>query len=285
MQSIFRALQYIESHLDQDISIKQLSEVSFISQFHMARVFKTLTGYSPMEYVRYRRLTEAAKQLALGNETVLSIGLGVGYNSHASFTKAFINRFQITPKTCKEKFELLKYKFVEPIKNLNIMSISISKPKIVEHVNLTIAGLVGHSGNADQIFNKVYKMQDKIKHISMPAVCNAIWFDPYNENKEEFYNFVGFPVMAAEDLPKDVEAYPIYLKKAAVFEHTGDYASFQKFSASVHGEWFPKSDLEYSGYESDYLTSIQMTYESDKTDSSKSLEKQQVTWLEIIPIQ
>lgn len=42
MQSIFRALNYIEKNLDQEISIKELAEFSFISPFHMARVSKHL---------------------------------------------------------------------------------------------------------------------------------------------------------------------------------------------------------------------------------------------------
>ena len=65
MQSIERAVWYIETHFANEISLDDIAEFGGVSRFHMSRSFGTITGSPVMTYVRGRRLTAAAQKLLL----------------------------------------------------------------------------------------------------------------------------------------------------------------------------------------------------------------------------
>ena len=67
MNPVAKALWFIESHLDGEISLAEVAEVAGVSRFHLVRAFGDTTGFSVMRYVRARRLTQAAEALAGSN--------------------------------------------------------------------------------------------------------------------------------------------------------------------------------------------------------------------------
>src|SRR4051812_27907723 len=48
---IRRAIEFMEGHLEQDLSLKQIAAASYLSPFHFARLFKKLTGITPHAYL------------------------------------------------------------------------------------------------------------------------------------------------------------------------------------------------------------------------------------------
>jgi len=66
MDPIKKALWCIESRFTTPLSLDEIAEVSGVSRFHLSRAFGVATGRSVMRYVRERRLSEAARQLADG---------------------------------------------------------------------------------------------------------------------------------------------------------------------------------------------------------------------------
>ena len=53
-----KAVWYIESHLDSELSLESIAEASGVSRFHLSRAFATSTGTSLAGYMRGRRLSE-----------------------------------------------------------------------------------------------------------------------------------------------------------------------------------------------------------------------------------
>ncbi len=92
-----RAIQYLEQHLDGDLSLPELAEVANFSPFHFHRVFRALTGEGVAEHVRRLRLERAAARLRTTSRSVLEIALEAGYQVHESFTRAFEAAFHMTP--------------------------------------------------------------------------------------------------------------------------------------------------------------------------------------------
>jgi AraC family transcriptional regulator len=58
--------------------------------------FAVSTGLSLIRYVRARRLSEAARELAQGADDILGLALDAGYGSHESFTRAFVGQSGLT---------------------------------------------------------------------------------------------------------------------------------------------------------------------------------------------
>ena len=95
-ERIRRMLQFIESHLSEELTIEGLAEKFFISRYHMMRLFKKETGQSVYEYLTERRLFLARELIRQGLPATESC-FQAGFGSYSSFTRAFGKRFGTTP--------------------------------------------------------------------------------------------------------------------------------------------------------------------------------------------
>ena len=83
------AISYMESHLQDDISAQDVAEQVYVSPFFFQRGFSVMTGYGVSEYIRNRRLSQAAADLRYTDDRVIDIALRYCYDTPESFTKAF----------------------------------------------------------------------------------------------------------------------------------------------------------------------------------------------------
>lgn len=94
---IQRTILHIQTHLSTDLDAGALASVAGFSPHHFHRVFRGMVGESVMDYTRRLRLEQAAMRLKYGQEGVLDVALGVGYQSHEGFTRAFTSHFGVAP--------------------------------------------------------------------------------------------------------------------------------------------------------------------------------------------
>lgn len=86
---IQKSIDYIEEHLTEDITLDNLADIAFFSKYHFHRLFKSSIGKTVMEYVRERRLAQAAHELIFSAKTIAHIAYSLSFNSHDAFDKAF----------------------------------------------------------------------------------------------------------------------------------------------------------------------------------------------------
>jgi AraC-like DNA-binding protein len=102
--SITRALEYLNSHYGEKISVEDLARVANLSTSHFSRVFKEQTSMSPVEYIMMIRL-DCAKRMLRANEKSLSeIALDCGFNSSSYFYQCFTREFNISPSDYRKNF-------------------------------------------------------------------------------------------------------------------------------------------------------------------------------------
>lgn len=98
IQAVQRMQDYIESHLQDPVSLKDLARASGYSPWHAGRIFKAHTGHTLFDYLRGRRLSAAAMLLRDGSPRVLDVAMDFVFDSHEGFTRAFGKRFGISPR-------------------------------------------------------------------------------------------------------------------------------------------------------------------------------------------
>ncbi|KAH2825393.1 hypothetical protein KXV85_011087 [Aspergillus fumigatus] len=98
-----RVLDYIASHLDEDISLQDLAGIAGYSPYHFAHMFKLATGSPPQRYISRMRLDNAMAELARGELPLVQIALNAGFSSQASFTRAFSRATGMTPKEYRRR--------------------------------------------------------------------------------------------------------------------------------------------------------------------------------------
>ena len=90
------AVQYIDSHLTEDLDIDALAEAFFISKYHMMRLFRQETGFTIHTYLSQRRLLNA-RGLIEGGMRATEACYRSGFRSYSSFTRAYGKHFGTTP--------------------------------------------------------------------------------------------------------------------------------------------------------------------------------------------
>ncbi|BDA74058.1 hypothetical protein CAL7716_082240 [Calothrix sp. PCC 7716] len=93
-----QALDYIHTHLDEDLSLVQIAEVVNISPTYFASLFKITTGNSPHQYVIQQRVERAKMLLSKTDLAISDIALQVGFSSQSHLTQQFKRFTGMTPK-------------------------------------------------------------------------------------------------------------------------------------------------------------------------------------------
>lgn len=84
-----RLLEFVEAHLESDISVEDMAKVLGLSRFHFSRVFKATTAQSPYQFLLERRIQRAKILLRSSSLSVADIAMKCGFRSVAQFQEAF----------------------------------------------------------------------------------------------------------------------------------------------------------------------------------------------------
>ena len=89
LENLSNAIEYIEKNLDSDISVDAAAQIACCSTYYFQRMFTYVAGISLSEYIRRRRMSQAAFELQRTDKKVLDIALKYGYSSPTAFNRAF----------------------------------------------------------------------------------------------------------------------------------------------------------------------------------------------------
>ena len=95
---LVKAREHIDAHLFEPLSLPALAAEAGLSAFHFSRAFGARFGFSPMAYVRTRRLATAAERLeAKSAPPLVELAFDCGFDSQEAFTRAFKRVFGVPP--------------------------------------------------------------------------------------------------------------------------------------------------------------------------------------------
>ena len=92
-----RVRDYVEAHLDEDLSLTMLADIACLSPYHFSRSFKQSIGVGPQRYVIQRRLERAKTLLQRTREPLALIALEAGFGDQSHFTTIFRREMGVTP--------------------------------------------------------------------------------------------------------------------------------------------------------------------------------------------
>lgn len=98
---IQKAIDYVEEHLTEPIEYEEAAKRACSSSFHFQRVFSIICGFTLGDYIRFRRLSLAGRELAEKNRKVIDVALKYGYDTPESFTRAFTRFHGASPTQIK----------------------------------------------------------------------------------------------------------------------------------------------------------------------------------------
>ena len=100
-----RTAEYIEKHLNEKITLKDLAKVSGYSVYHLIRIFDAAIGETIGSYIRKRRLAVTAEALLNTEKRVLDIALESGFGSSEAFSRSFKSVYGLSPYAYRKRGE------------------------------------------------------------------------------------------------------------------------------------------------------------------------------------
>ena len=158
IKSFNDTIDYLETVLDDEIDEKKVTQLSGYSYSMFSRLFSILTETTLSEYLRSRRLTEAAVILRNTDEKIIDVAFKFGYESSDSFGTAFKNFHGFTPSEVRngKPFKLVsRVQLALSVRGGRSMNITIQKKQA-----FTVAGVNEQSINSSlcpSVWNKLYK--------------------------------------------------------------------------------------------------------------------------------
>ncbi len=98
-------MNYINRHLNREMSLVELSEIAHYSPFHFHRIFKSVVGESPSDFIHRVRIEKAANLLLHQHRhPVTEIAMNCGFSSPSVFARAFKAHFGISATSYRRQF-------------------------------------------------------------------------------------------------------------------------------------------------------------------------------------
>lgn len=93
-----RFMSFIDSNIDQAISLPDMAAVVGLSRMHFAAQFRLATGLRPHDFVARRRISIAAQLLGDPGRSIVDVALSVGFQNQSHFTTVFTRHMGVPPK-------------------------------------------------------------------------------------------------------------------------------------------------------------------------------------------
>ncbi|MBE6650262.1 MAG: helix-turn-helix domain-containing protein [Ruminococcaceae bacterium] len=110
-QDILNVCNFIDKHLDEELTLKGLSDIAGLSPNYFSHIFKEMNGISLWDYITVKRVEKAVHLIRTSGRgtTMLDIALLCGFNNTVNFNKAFKKYKGITPGELKRCPDILSH--------------------------------------------------------------------------------------------------------------------------------------------------------------------------------
>ena len=234
MSVTVRALWYVETHLDEDLSLDAVAAAVGVSRYHLTRAFGATLGVPLATYTRGRRLSRAAHRLAAGVPDILGLALDTGYSSHEAFTRAFVQQFGITPEQVREQGHTDAIALVPPVRMDEPATRPFEPPRIESGRTLRLAGISErHAGTITALPTQWSRFIPLVGHVP-GQVGRVVYGVTYNVDETSAFDYLcGVEVDAflAEDPPFSRLTIPA--QTYAVFTHREHITSLATMIGAV----------------------------------------------------
>ena len=253
ISGINKLVESVEEHLSDDLDVAGLARTLGTTEYHLRRMFSSLTGMPLSEYVRRRRMTVAAAEVIAGTP-LLDVAVQFGYGSTEAFGRAFRSVHGVIPADVRNDGGPLRSQPQLRLR-LTIEGNTSMDTRIADRPAFLLVGHAArvplvHVGPNPHIEAHIASLPAD-EHARLKALGNtepsgllqvSADVDPdYTEGSELTY-LHGVALDAATPAPVDLDVIEVPSGTWAVFRASGPYpAALQATYAAAASEWFPSN--------------------------------------------
>ncbi|MBP2651041.1 MAG: Transcription activator effector binding (Modular protein) [Firmicutes bacterium] len=252
LESTYKIVSYIEDNLDKAIYLDDIIKFTYISKFHYIRSFKALTGTTLNEYIRRRKLSQAAFQLVETKKSIIDIAVVYGYESQEAFTRAFKEMYGFTPKVYRKNKRHLanldQVVFNEAVLTQKLGEEEL-KPIFVKRKAMNIIGMKYCGNNENREIPKLWSQfalrVNEIKNIINAS--NSYGYETYSEASKATGNFTyvaGVEVAGQAVVPPGMVSIKIPANQYAAFSISAILEDVPKTIKRIYSKLLLELNLE-----------------------------------------
>lgn len=103
-----RSIAYMNSHFSEKITMEDLAGQVNLSTGHFSKIFKSVTGETPIDFLNMLRLKKARHMLMNSVANITEIALECGFNSSSYFSSCFLEKYKMTPSAYRQRVLKIK---------------------------------------------------------------------------------------------------------------------------------------------------------------------------------
>ena len=253
LKKLGAAIDYIEDNLDKEISYDEAARIACCSPYYFQRIFSYVSGVSLAEYIRRRKMTQAAFELQRTDEKVIDIALKYGYSSPTSFNRAFQNVHGITPTAAKamgcilQAYPSIQFRIEITGGSAMVYHIAEKQPLHIVGIRIPLACDMEENLRIVPDFWKTTLQGNQFSEICKLSnqEPNGILGISVYESPKEIYYYIGVATNAPA--PADMYEYEIPAATWVIFENDGRFKEdVQSVFRRFYMEWLPFSGYKYA---------------------------------------
>ena len=247
-QRFNKVFDYIDTHLDEDLSVERLGQVANFSKFHFHRQFCEYAGISVSKYVLLMRLRRASYRLVFSSHTrILDIALEAGFENPESFSRAFKHAYGQTPSQFRENpaWQPWHLHYRAPTRERK----TPMKVDIIDFAETTVAALE-HRGAPEQVNDSArifieWRKTSGLSPVKSSKTYGIAYDDPATTAPEHFrFDICGTVAAIVPSNPQGVINKVIPGGRCAVVRHVGAHHNIGDTAYYLYREWLPNSGEE-----------------------------------------
>ncbi len=237
-------VDYINNHLDEELDLQKLAEVSNLSTYHFHRIMKAFLGETLGAYIIRVRLETAVRLLRYTDLPVEQIAYSVGYEMPSSLSKSFKQFYDITPLEYRNNKNFVIMKPVQLNPDLNLKS-----PKVIdiETKKAIYIRLTGAYSELDfcGAWGKLWAYVKENKLFSAGIEHISIYHDdPKVTTSEKLRTDVCLVLPKPAEPKGEIGVKEIAGGKYAVFLYQGPYTNLGIVYDTIFAKWLPDCGYE-----------------------------------------
>ncbi|WP_201862621.1 AraC family transcriptional regulator [Microvirga soli] len=237
-----RVSSYIHDHLDEELSLDVLAGIACLSPYHWHRIYHAHFGETVAATVRRLRLQRAAAHLAHTSMPITKVAERAGYDSQASFTRAFSAAFGLPPATYREvgSHSVFKAPTHQGVLTMYDVGIDTISPKTLIAVD--------HRGpymNIGKSFDLLFTTlaQRGLIRPDLPMV-GVYLDDPTSVPEDELRSKACVAVNEPVTVDAPLVSTQVRGGDHAVLKYKGPYGDMHAAYSWLYGQWLPSSGRE-----------------------------------------
>lgn len=250
-ERFYQVLNYIDTHLDEQLTVERLSDIACLSKYHFHRQFSSIFGITAFAYIKQARMKRASYQLSFKKEMrIVDVAVANGYESSEAFSRAFRQSIGQNPSQFREQAKWNpwheKYHLFKKLRIQRMKSVTYTHQVQIVHFNETKVAVLEHLGALELIENTIstfieWRKENKLSPKNS-RIFNIIYDDPSVVEPDKYRCDICASIKSdVKENNYGVITKSIPAGRCAVIRHIGSDDGLSKIVNYLYSKWLPQS--------------------------------------------